>query len=557
MNRFEDDGSAGVTLGAVDESRVEEVLRAFAAALRGHRLYESGSPMRERFVETFRQKLAALWGDLPELSLAIEEDRILWEGESIFPTGGASSDLPFLFYKDGVRSVSLRPGFEESEFEVLLRLLARATRLREDEDDLLTLLWQEDLAYLSYETVEVLPEGAGALSGSGELPESVDPSRVRSAAAESAEITVAAFEDSLYFLDESELRRLREEIRREGERDLWGDVLNGILDRLEDGDEERQTRIVGIVAELLPSTLGMARFDRTAMLLRELVGLAARPGVLAPAAIREVQALFSALGSAETIDQFAAILEESPARLADPAVQRLFEYLPAGAMGPLIRAAERLERPEVRRSFEANVQRLAEGNRDDVLRLLESDDAAVLVGALRWVGRLELVAALPRLAVLLEYREAKVRAAAAGTLAALRAGSAAQGLIPLLGDVDRGVRIAAVRALDDLSYVPARDALEAALDSRRLRETDRSEKIAFFEAYGRLAGPDGVPTLDRILKSRGGWFGRGEPAEIRACAALGLARIRHPAARAALDRASADDDPVVRAAVTRALRGGE
>ncbi len=41
---------------------------------------------------------------------------------------------------------------------------------------------------------------------------------------------------------------------------------------------------------------------------------------------------------------------------------------------------------------------------------------------------------------------------------------------------------------------------------------------------------------------------------MRAAAALGLGRIANPAARAALEQATLDEDPVVRSNVNRALR---
>ncbi|HEV3048838.1 MAG TPA: HEAT repeat domain-containing protein, partial [Longimicrobium sp.] len=104
-----------------------------------------------------------------------------------------------------------------------------------------------------------------------------------------------------------------------------------------------------------------------------------------------------------------------------------------------------------------------------------------------------------------------------------------------------------------LRWAPARARLEAALDSKRLREADLTERIAFFEAYGGLAGADAVPLLDRILNGKS-WLGRREAGEVRACAALGLGRVRHPAAEKALSAAAADPDPVVRSAVGRALR---
>ncbi|HEU0054883.1 MAG TPA: HEAT repeat domain-containing protein, partial [Longimicrobium sp.] len=138
-------------------------------------------------------------------------------------------------------------------------------------------------------------------------------------------------------------------------------------------------------------------------------------------------------------------------------------------------------------------------------------------------------------------------------LGEIRSPNASGALEGALDDAEREVRVAAARALAAIRYAPARAKLEAALESKRLREADRTERIAFFEAYGGLAGPEGVPLLDRVLNGKS-WLGRRETAEMRACAALGLGRIRHPAAEKALSSAAADADPVVRSAVGRALK---
>src|SRR5690606_15949022 len=102
-------------------------------------------------------------------------------------------------------------------------------------------------------------------------------------------------------------------------------------------------------------------------------------------------------------------------------------------------------------------------------------------------------------------------------------------------------------------YQPARPIFEEILEGKALREADLTEKLAFFEAYARLAGVAGIPLLERILHSRG-LLGRRPPAELRACAATALGHIPAPAARACLERARDESDPVVRGAVLRALR---
>ena len=91
------------------------------------------------------------------------------------------------------------------------------------------------------------------------------------------------------------------------------------------------------------------------------------------------------------------------------------------------------------------------------------------------------------------------------------------------------------------------------IESREIRQADLSEQIAIFENYGRLQDPEGVDVLDGLLNDRG-FLGKKETGEIRACAALALGKMTLPEARAALERAADEQDPVVRSAVNRALR---
>jgi HEAT repeat protein len=88
-----------------------------------------------------------------------------------------------------------------------------------------------------------------------------------------------------------------------------------------------------------------------------------------------------------------------------------------------------------------------------------------------------------------------------------------------------------------------------------VRNAEISERIAFFEGYGMIGDPEAVTVLDRLLNGRG-FLGRKEAPELRACAALALGKVGNPEAMASLRASQEEDDPVVRSAVSRALRGG-
>ncbi len=539
----------------VAPERVEDVLRALAAALRSYRLYEGSNAMVDRFVGLLRTKLSDLWNDLPELRLDIEESAIRWKGTSVFATTDVGSDLPFLFYRDGIREVTLLPGVEDVEVERVLSVLARAPSARQEEDDLITLLWQEDLTRLRYRAVELGVEGVDLPRGDGaSASQPIDSSVVREEDHAPQFASTAAFEETLYFLDDAELRRLQEEIRREIERDLWRDILNALLDRLEDGTPDRQVRIIRILGELLPAALANGRFDRAAALLQELSALASRSDTLSETAAADVRRLIDSIGSEESIQQLATLLEADPAMLADGAVAHLFIFFPPTSIAALMRVAESVEQPAVRRLFASSLQRLAEGNRAYVVELLRDADEAVVLSALRWIGRLEVGSAAGEVTRFLRHPSPARRLAALETLRALGAAASGNAIIPLLEDEDRDVRIAAARTIGSLMFGPGRAVLEPLLTGKRLREVDRAEKLAFFEAFGMLASADDVPVLDRILNGRS-FLSRGEPTEIRACAAIALGKVRHHTAREALSRATNDSDAVVRTAAARALRG--
>lgn len=530
---------------------VQEVIRGFSRALRTHLLYEGQSPALDRFVETLRERMGSLWERLRYLNVQVEEREILWNGEPVY-VGEDRDNLAFLLFKDGVRELSFLPGFEEEDLDAFLSLLARIHRLKLDQEDLLTLLWEHEWGHFRYRYVESLaegvhlPEGSRAATLPAAPPPREDPTVLNT-------VSTDDFREALYFLDEGEMRRVEAEVRREMARDLWTDVLNALADRLEDSPPERQARVVGVMGDVLPTLLGAGRIDRAAYLLEQLVGIATSAKRPSGAVLRGIRALFDQLAHPATVAELVRTIEEAGESVRPEHLGALLAYFPPESLGPLLHAGEATAAPAARESIMAAAERLAAPNPSSLRGFIADPDAAIAGGAARLAGRLRLTEAAPDLARLLRRPEARVRLAAVEALRELRS-STASGLVEgALEDEDRDVRIATARALAELRWAPARARLEAAIEGKRLREADLSERIAFFEAFGTLAGAEAVPFLDRILNGKN-WLGRRETGEVRACAALGLGRVRHPDAERALAAAAADADPVVRSAVGRALR---
>lgn len=551
-------------------AEVKELFVVLGKALRAQQLYDEGNPVFQRFYSQLAAAFQGLWGDMEALTVQVEEDRLLWQGVEVYRSASRSDSLAFLLFKDGIREITFRRGIEVHELAALLKVLNRARNLRPEGDDLLTLLWEHRLDYVSYEFVDLLAEGLDLPGPGGGSPEGfkalMEEELAEGALGEADEGGVGGapragvvrpedFNPTLYSLDPPELERIQEEIREEMARDLRGEVLAALFDRLEEPRfPERQKEILEIFRTLLPNLLSRGALAAAASILEELVRLLLAEGALHPQQRAQAEALLDEVSSTEALGELFRALEDGTLRPDAAELAAFLRHLRAGALEGLLRGAEQAQDAAVKAILQEAVVAAARRHPQALVNCLGSSDPTVAAGACRLVGRLGVGEAVPKVAALLGRGPTPVRLAAVESLRALRAPQGAAALQHALEDPDREVRIAAARALGALGLRAAAPALRKILGEKALRQADLSERIAYFEAYGQLRDPAGVGFLDGLLNGRN-FLGRREDPEIRACAALALGRMGLPEARQALQRAQADPDAVVRSAVNRALRG--
>ncbi len=573
------DQSAPTREWVLDEpvGEVHDLFVTLGKAFRAYQLYDENNPVRQRFVESLRKAFQELWAELDHLTLVVEEDRIHLSGQDVYVAESRSDSLAFLFYKDGIREITFLPGLEEEELERFLGVLQRARKLRPEGDDLLTVLWEEDLEYFQYQYVDFLAEGVDLpLPGGGnsedelrhvlqaespaepEADEEQQPGRAGQEGQPPPQtVSKEDFNPTLYALDPREMDVLKGEIEKEIQRDLRGDVLAALFDRLEESERpERQSEILGILGTLMPNFLSRGALVGATKVLSELRQLENAEGVFDEKRADEVRTLLDNVSAQETIGELIQALYDGTIRATPQQLASFLEFLRAGALAPLLRAAETVEHRELRAVLRKASQGIASRNRAAVVRLLSEQDPVVASGAARLAGDVQISEAGPALADLLTHPDASVRLAAIEAAVSLRASTVAGALQHTLDDPERDVRIAAARALGALQYRPARGRLARIVSSKEIRSADITEKVAFFEAYGLVAEDHAVELMDKLLNGKG-FLGKREPAEVRAAAALALGKVSGAGARAALEKAVQEEDPVVRSAVNRALRSEE
>ena len=542
-----------------DATVVEELLKLFGKAARAHQLYLPNNPIYKSAHDALRAGFAPVWAELEELVLGFTESEVKWEGQTVLAEASRGSEsLPWLFYKDGVRELRLLPGIETEELDKLLTIMQRVRKASPDEDDLLTLLWEGDFIFLRYRYVDVSLEGAPTLAegetiASDEDREYVEPDEEIT---RSGVINMSDFDGTLYFLDEREIEYLQTEVDREYRADLRQNVISILLDIFEQQSAAQvRSEVTELLDVLMVHMLSAGQFQNVAYLIRESQVTASRAADLQPVLAQQLAQIPARLSAPEPLTQLLQSLDEAVTMPPPSDLVALFEQLRGPALATVLEWLSRIQNVKLRPVLETAAARLAAQNTADLVKLIGSTVPGVALEAAKRAGALKTPAAVAPLAKALQDGDPALRVAAVQALGEIGSPSALQALERGLDDGERDVRVAAVRALSARTYRPVLAKLDAIVKGRAIRDTDLTEKMAVFEAYGALCGEEGVAPLDALLHGKN-LFGRREDSELRACAAVALGRINTPRAQESLRRAANEKDVVVRNAANKALRGG-
>ncbi|HEX9703820.1 MAG TPA: HEAT repeat domain-containing protein [Gemmatimonadales bacterium] len=537
-------------------------MNVLSKGIRATQLYLPNNPVYQRAVENIRTAFRQIWQSTDDLILDVGETDLRWEDNVVYNQTTKSDSIAWTLFKDGVRSVTFRTGVEEEEIVRFLTVLQQGKNLQADApEDLLTLLWSEDFQLITYTFRELASEDAVPIEKGETIPPAT-PNEVRQSVQEEAPprregvVSIDDFDTTLYFLEDKEIEYLRHEVDREYSQDLRRNVLCMLFDLLElQTYGTVRAELISISENFIPYLLGAGDFRSVAFVLREARVVLQRAREVIPEHRQALEAMPARLSKPEALAQLLQSLDEATVHPTEEELAELFQELQAEALVTLMAWLPKLSNERVRELVQRAAERLAQAHAAEVLKALASDDAAVQVEMVKLAGRLKLAGAPEGMGRLLDTGDRGVKLAVVEALVAIASPSAMRLLERAVDDAERDVRIAAVKFLAQRGHRNVFSRVEAAVTGGRLKHADLTEKMTFFEALGSLGGAPVVPALEKLLLAKG-LLGKKEDPETRACAAMALGRVRTPEARAVLDKARDDKEPLVRNAVSRALREG-
>lgn len=559
------DATASLAGTTVDPQLADALMQTLVKGLRATQLYLPNNPVYQQAIQNARAAFAPIWQATGNLTLGVTESDLVLDKRAVLSQPNRSESIGWVLFKDGVRSLTFLRGVEEEEIARFLSVIHKARTLPAGaDDDLLTLLWEQDFQYVRYNFVELAAADAVPIPKAAEEPRVVQEQVRQQVVEETAEpekpkgiVSLEDFDSTLYFLDDKERDYLTQEIEREYKQDLRGNVLAMLFDLLElQTYSTVRAELISIVENFIPYLLAIGDFRSVAGICREQRIVLQRARELLPEHRQQLSDIPAKLSQQEALAQLLQSLDEASVHPTEEELGELFREFRPQALETVLAWMPKLTNQRVRELLSSAGQRLAQAYPAEVSRVLATQDEAILLQVVKLVAQLKLPPVAPALGALFGTATTGVKVAVVEALAAIGTPGAMQQLEKAVDDGDRDVRIAAVRVLAARGHRSVLDRIEAAVDGKALRGADLTEKMAFFEAYGLLVGGAGVERLSGMLVSAGGFLKRKEDPETRACAAMALGKIGSAEARAVLEQAAKDKDALVRNAVNKALREG-
>lgn len=534
---------------AIREAR--DVVFQLTRTINTRRIHRPNNPTYRKFLDELNAKVERYVAKQGTLIVGVHRFEFQYEGEPIYNDSNQGDSLPFRLYKDGLSELVFHPGVTEEELRDFVETIYRRYEVTEAEDDLVTLLWDQQFHHISYKVIDEPLEGQSVPEPPAATTPETRVTRPACPPTQDVHPEVPLPRES-YVLTEQEVEKLREEMAVEAAWDMGFQLIDLIYEvlavRVEMDDYPLALDVMERVIRHFLRRGSFGQAARTLRALRDLerdsAELPERHRVLLSQAVQR-------MGDAERIQEIGAALnQELDSEMAE--LETYLRLLPRRAVEPLLDLLGEVNQRKARRVLCEALVDLLGGDLEPLVRRLDDSRWFVirnLVYILRRSGGRSGAKYLRRI---LAHPHPRVRQETLRAMEAMGIARSPEFLLGLLESRDEICRTWALERLAALGDRRAAEPLWKLIRAREFRDRSWHDKRAYFEALGRCAPPEMLPAVKALFAKRG-WFEQPKDLEVRAGATIALALLGGEQVIPLLEEGCHAEDAVMRAACRQAL----
>ena len=137
-----------------EKRKTRKILQLFGKAFSLMKVYPSENPAVINSLNAFADNLLEFLREYEELRIGVEESSFSYKGESLFAVEKRKKNLPFLFYKDGMRELSFHKRLTKEELLSFLQVVKEASDLPPEDSDIVRVLWEKNFINIRYFAID-------------------------------------------------------------------------------------------------------------------------------------------------------------------------------------------------------------------------------------------------------------------------------------------------------------------------------------------------------------------------------------------------------------------
>ena len=531
--------------------RVRDILRTLTITVKTFNLYPKDNPVYQKVAKEFFEKFNLFFESADELTVDVEQNSLHYKGNEVFHSDERTDNVALLLFADGIRQITFYKGMtaeEITDFIDILRFTFRSEM--NDDDDIVTLLWEKNIRNMGYSTAEDTIDDTLAIEESL-ITEGIGQADIEGISEDgtfSAEPSTKPFATELDTepLTADEMNTIKNEFSLLEEKVLLSSAVGLFFDLLSQGsDTGAFSEIVQNIGKIIDMRMKDKDIKGTIEILKDLRKISAgyrdpkqlgfmRSVIYKAGSVEKLRTLFRESADSNEIKQYLFLLEQD-------SIPEMIQIL--GELGDM-------------KQRKLLCEILAElGKQEiDVLADVLNDERWYLVRNITMIlGMTKEPAAVKHLEKVLTHPNLKVRREVIKSLENINAEEAKQLFVVAMKDEDIVIRMRALKVLRRFKDPALFPVFKESISTEELKKKPFEEKKEMLETLAVLGGNNAFPILSELFKKKG-FMERDEITEIRAAAAYGLGLVRTPEAISLIEKETGSRKDMLREACMKALK---
>ncbi|MFH0933149.1 MAG: HEAT repeat domain-containing protein [Nitrospirota bacterium] len=505
----------------------KDILQTIIKAKKTLRMYPKNNPMYVKTLEDLYSRFGDFLNDKGDLSFRIKQNSISYNSEEIYHSPEKEDNLALFFFKDGLRELTFKRGLLQEELENFMKIIAMDFDREAADDDVVTLLWEED-----FQNIQYIVDDTVLLDADGDDYEikAVQAAKQRVSDIEGLmKAYVEEFKEedvkdvSVISFSDKDLQILMKELENDSSNKI--DKLTAILFEMFYQSEEMSGLLedtLKFFKETIKFSLRQGDINMIVQVMRKAKEILEDP-VSTEEMKKSIRMLLMYPGSDEVMSILGEVLD-SNIEIGDEVFKEFIALLDKKVILPFVKILGDIKTLRGRNKV---IESLVFLGRQDIKSLATalSDTRWYVVRNIIYILRkIKDKGAIEYLLNAMKSEDTRVRKEVIRALAELGGLEILKPLKEHLDDSDVGVRVESARAIGSISSITAKRILLEKISDKMFKERDLEEKKIFYEV---LSGWNDTEVFDFLIKTlkKGSFLWWDKNYEEKACAAFCLGLI--------------------------------